>query len=214
MFRMLMAMFVAFVLVVAPSDAATEGGADGAHAGHHDLGHGNADASLHDVAEFRTDLAIYTFVVFLLLLVLLGTLAWPKISAALEAREKAITDNIAAAQAMHDEAKQVLSQHEAKLAQAKDEVREMLEEARRDAEATKNTIVAEANQAAAEHRHRALRDIDQARDAAVRQLAEQSATLAVELAGKVVQANMTPERQAELVGEAMNRLQQLTPSAN
>ena len=112
-----------------------------------DLGHGNASAQLNDASEFKTDLAIYTIVVFLLLLAILSKFAWPVVIEALEEREKKIEGNISAAAAKHDEAKQLLAEHEAKLARAADEVRELLEEARRDAEHTKGQIIAEAKQA-------------------------------------------------------------------
>ena len=160
------------------------------------------------------DLAIWTAVVFLALLAVLWKFAWGPIMQALDAREQAITGAIDDAANMRDEAKELLAAHEAKLATAKDEVREMLEEARRDAEVTKKTIVDEAHAAAVDHQARAVRDIEQARDAAVRTLAEQSANLAVDLAGKVVKQNMTADRQAELVSEAMNRLAGSSPSDN
>ena len=114
------------------------------HAGH-ELGHGNATDSLESPAQFRTDLALYTFAVFLLLLAILSKAAWPKIAAALEEREKRIEADIAGAAARHEEAKKLLAEHEAKLANTAAEVRAMLEEARRDAEATKDGIIAEAN---------------------------------------------------------------------
>src|SRR5437870_13521471 len=47
------------------------------------------------------DLAIWTAVVFLLLLLVLGKFAWPQITEALEERERKIADNIAAAAARH-----------------------------------------------------------------------------------------------------------------
>jgi len=51
----------------------------------------------------------------------------------------------------------------------------MLEEARRDAELTKGKIVAEARQAAGDERHRAVREIELAKNAAVQDLAVTSA---------------------------------------
>jgi F-type H+-transporting ATPase subunit b len=152
------------------------------------------------------DLAIWTGVVFLLLLAVLGKFAWPPIVAALEEREKRIADRIAAAEARHDEAKAVLAQHEAKLAAAADEVRELLEEARRDAEHTKSQIVAEARAAAQAEHERAVREVHQATDVAMKQLAESSAALAVQLASKVVQEELSPAHQERLVREAIGRL--------
>ena len=195
--------------------AAGDAGDHGSHGEHHahDPGHGNAGAALEDASEFRTDLAIYTFAVFLCLFFLLSTMAWPKISAALEEREKRIENNIADAEAMHEEAKQMLAQHEAKLATAADEVRELMEEARRDAETTKAQIIADAKEAADQERDRAIRDVELATDVAMRGLAEKSANLAVDLAGKVISQNITSDQQAQLVREALSNLPS-SPSNN
>lgn len=160
------------------------------------------------------DLAIYTAIVFGCLLLVLYKFAWGPIVAALDAREQTVQDHLAAAAAKHEEAKGLLAAHEARLATAKDEVREMLEEARRDAEATKTQIVSEADATAKAHRDRAVRDIEQARDGAVRHLAETSANLAVDLASQVVKQNLTADQQADLVREATNKLANSPPSSN
>lgn len=182
--------------------------------GHHDLGHGNAGAQLEDASEFKTDLAVYTIVVFLLLLAILSKFAWPVISAALVEREERIEGNIAAAEAKHEESKQLLAQHEAKLAGAADEVRALLDEARRDAEHTKSSILEEAKKAADAERDRAIRDVERAADHAMKGLAETSANLAVDLAEKVVRQDITPDRQAALVREALDKLGVTQPSDN
>jgi len=195
---------------------AAEHGSGGAHSAdeHHDLGHGNATKSLEDPAEFRTDLAIYTVAVFLLLLGILSIAAWPKISAALVEREKRIEGAIADAAAKHEEAKRLLAEHEAKLAGAAGEVRALLEEARRDAEATKTQIVAEARTAAQQERDRALRDIDVATDAAMNRLAETTANLAIDLASKAIRETINPAKSQELVREALVKLGNSIPSRN
>ncbi|MCH2115209.1 MAG: F0F1 ATP synthase subunit B [Pirellulales bacterium] len=199
------ALAIVLALVVAVTSLAAGGG---------DLGHGNAGAQLEDASEFKTDLAIYTLVVFLLLLGILSKFAWPVVSAALVEREKRIEDNIAAAEAKHEESKQLLAQYEAKLATAADEVRAMLEEARRDAEHTKSQIVAEAKKAADAEHDRVTRDLERAANHAMKGLAETSANLAVDLAEKVVRQNITPDQQARLVREALDKLVVTQPSEN
>lgn len=176
--------------------------------------HGHGEAASANPLVVDPDLAIWTVIIFLLLLAVLWKFAWGPIVQALDAREKVVADYLAAAEAKHEEAKGLLAAHEARLAMAKDEVREMLEEARRDAEATKAQIVSEAEAAAKAHRDRAIRDVEQARDSAVRSLAETSANLAVDLAGKVVRQNLTGAQQAELVREAIGKLAASTPSKN
>jgi F-type H+-transporting ATPase subunit b len=178
----------------------------------HDLGHGNASSSLESPAAFSKDLAIYTFIVFLAVLAILSKAAWPTISNALVEREERINATIAAAEAKHEEAKQLLAQHEAKLASAADEVRAIVEEGRRDAEATKEQIVAEAREAAEQERRRAVRDIEIAADHAMQRLAERSAEAAISLAGKVLRETITSQKQSELVREAIGFLS--APSDN
>jgi F-type H+-transporting ATPase subunit b len=186
------------------ADEAHEGEAHGA--GGHDLGHGNAGPGLHSMTEVKADLAVYTFIVFLLLLAGLSLTAWPKISKALLEREKRIEAEIAAAAAKHEEAKQLLAQHEAKLASAAAEVRALLEEARRDAEVAKEDIIAEARAAAGLERERAVRDIKVAANEAMKNLAETSANMAVELAAKVIRETINPAKQQELVRHALGKL--------
>ncbi|QDU56375.1 F0F1 ATP synthase subunit B [Aeoliella mucimassa] len=191
-----------------PSDEAASA------ASHEATTHGEAPEPVLNPLVFDPDLAIYTAIIFAVLLAVLWKFAWGPITEALDAREKAVADNIAAAEAKHEEAKGLLAAHEARLATAKEEVREMLEEARRDAEATKSQILSEAEAAAKSRHDRAVRDIEQARDSAVRTLAETSANLAVDLAGKVIAQNLSTDQQAELVREATTKLANTSPSNN
>jgi F-type H+-transporting ATPase subunit b len=152
------------------------------------------------------DLAIWTLVVFLVLLGVLYWFAWGPIVEALEKRESAITGEIAAANLKHEDAKRVLAAHEAKLAAAADEIRELLEEARRDAEQTKLEIIAEAKNAANSEKQRAVRDVEMARDAALKQLAETSANMAIKLASTAVRQSLTAEQQSRIVRDSLSMI--------
>jgi len=164
--------------------------------------------------EFKTDLALWTFVVFIVLLLVLKKFAWKPISESLDRRERHISENIAAAQRAQDDAKKMLAEYDRKLAGAADEVRAMLEEARRDAEGTKQQIVAEAKSAAHAEHERAMREIRTATDAAVEELSQRSADLAVALAGKIVSAKLTGEERSRLVQESLSKFAASAPSRN
>lgn len=164
--------------------------------------------------DFKTDLAVYTFFVFLGLLLVLTKFAWGPIVAGLQKREQGIADNIAAAQRSYDEAKQYLAEYERKLAGAANEVRMMLDEARRDAELAKQEIIAEAKAAAQLEQQRGVREVRTATDQALKELSERSTNLAVELAGKIVQQQLKPSDHARLVQEAMTKFTMNGPSAN
>lgn len=191
------------------------GDANGAghDAGHH-IGHANATKELENAAEFRSDLAIWTLVVFLLLMAILWKFAWGPIAAALEKREQSIAEHIASAQRSHEEAKALLAQYERKLAQAADEVRGMLEEARRDSEHTRQEIVAQARTEAQAEAARGRREIETATAAALKELAQSSANLAVDLAGKILRAKLNPTDHAQLIKQAMADLPAGSASRN
>ncbi|MBI3836307.1 MAG: F0F1 ATP synthase subunit B [Planctomycetia bacterium] len=156
-----------------------------------------------DPLSIDPDLAIWTAVVFVVLLVVLKKFAWGPIIQSLETREQTIANHIAEAQRNHEEAKRLLAQYERKLAQAANEVRELMEEARRDAEHAKQAILAEGKAGAEAERARALHDIEAAADQAMESLAERSAQLAIDLAGKILQARLSKEDHTRLIQEAM-----------
>lgn len=196
------------LVVGAPLRAAEHGDKPGAGHGTH---FGQEDVDL-DPSELKGDLAIFTFIVFLLLVGILWKFAWGPISHGLEKREHHISDQIAAAERANAEAKQLLAQYEQKLASAQDEVRAIIDEARRDATNTQQEILAQARADAAAEMDRAKREVETAKDQALRELAETSANLAVELAGKVIRAQLDSQKHAQLVTEALSQFHAPSPN--
>ncbi|MBI1903575.1 MAG: F0F1 ATP synthase subunit B [Planctomycetia bacterium] len=174
----------------------------------------NLDPQKKSPLEFRADLAIWTFVVFLAVLAILRATAWKPILAGLKKREDQIAENIAAAQRQHDEAKRLLEQYERKLSGAASQVREIMEEARRDAEHTQQEIIARARAEAQTEKNRTLVEIDTARQQALKDIAEKSTDMAIDLAGRIIRAKLSPTDHKELIQEAVGRLAKGSPSQN
>jgi F-type H+-transporting ATPase subunit b len=107
----------------------------------------------------------------------------------------------------------MLASYERRLAEAADEVRGMLEEARRDAEATKQTIVAEARKAADDEQARAKREIGLATDDALSRIAERAGELAVDVAGKFIRQKLTADDQQQLIRDSVASIRS-KPSVN
>jgi F-type H+-transporting ATPase subunit b len=173
---------------------------------------GKAEAGAHDVhgeqgnpnpLEFRTDLTIWTGIVFLVLMFVLWWFAWGPIASALDQREQAVANQIAAAEKSNQDSQKILAQYEQKLADAKNEVRALLDQARREAEQAGRQIVETARGEAREEQQRALVEIENATAGALKELAERSADLAVGLAGKIVRAELKPSDHRGLVERAM-----------
>lgn len=191
-----------------PSSEHADHGGHGAH-DPHDLSHGNASSQLKAAQELRFDLAIATFLVFLLLLAILAKFAWGPISRGLEQREETIARQIEEARLGAERATQSLHEYEKKLGIATEEARNIVAQARKDAEAAKDRIVAEARDAAAKERDRAVADITTAKNQALQEIAQKSVSTAVTLAGKIIRREVKPQDHEALIGDALNQFTKL-----
>ena len=181
------------------------------HDDHHDatdLAHANASKELEAPGSIAADMAIYTLVVFILMVVILRVAAWNPIKKALDDREQGIIDHIADARRSAEKAERLLEEYEVKIAAAAQEANEIVAEGRRDAEATKDRIVEEAREAATAERDRALNDIEIAKNAALQDVAEKSADIAVALAGKIVNKELNASDHQALIKETLDNIQE------
>ena len=156
------------------------------------------------------DLAIFTAVVFLLLLAFLTKFAWRPLMAGLDERERSIAQMIEEAKRGSEQAAEKLRQYEEKLQAASAETQEILVQARRDAHAAGDKMLADARAEADRERQRALGDIESAKNAAVKEIASQSADLAFTLARKMIHRDLKPEDHAALIRESLEQF----PSEN
>lgn len=198
---------------VAKAVASDEHGSGHAPEIGHNAPAGVAQKDFESPAWFQTDLAVWSFAVFLALLAILTKFAWKPIMQGLEKREDGIARQIAETKASNEEAKRMLASYERRLSEASEEVRGMLEEARRDADTTRQSIVAEARKAAEEELSRATREIRLAKDDALSQIAEKAGHLAVEVAGKFLRDKLSHDDQARLVRDSVASLSN-RPSVN
>lgn len=149
-------------------------------------------------------LIFWTSVVFLLLLVLLGKYAWKPILNAIKTREQSIQDALSSADKALNDMRELQANNEKILNQARSERDSMLKEARE----TKDTIIAEAKQKAQADADRimstAREQITNEKNAAVADLKNQVAVLSIEIAEKILKAELSnDEKQKTLVSNLM-----------
>ena len=185
--------------------------AAGAAAVAEDAGHGQPDLNPLD---WKTDLALGTGAVFVVLLFVLGKFAWGPIADGLDKREQRIAGEIAAAEKANTDARALLADYQRKLASADAEIRQLIDQAKHEAEQAGQQIVARARGEAEAERRRAVADIELATAGALQDLARQSATLAVQLAGKIVRAELTPADHSTLIDEAVAEFARFEPGRN
>lgn len=174
-------------------------GHDG-HGGHDHIGAKDVNTAAE---EFREDLAIFTFLVFLGLMALLTKFAWGPITEALDTRESNIRQDIADTQSAKIKSEKLVAEHEAKLAEANAEVQEIIAEARRDAETTKADILASANSEAEATKQRAASDITQAKDVALKELFDSMSNRVAGATETVLGRSVTGADHERLIEEAL-----------
>jgi F-type H+-transporting ATPase subunit b len=179
----------------ASQPAAAESAAGEPHEGGHD--------ATPNPLSWSNELAIWTGVVFVILFAVLWRYAWGPIVDGLTKREQRVADQIAQAEHANQQAKDTLAQYELRLAQAADDVRKLVDEGRRQAEQTGRELIDKAKAEAQAEQQRALRQIDAATTSALKELADRSAELAVDLAGKIVHAKLNARDHAQLIEEAV-----------
>src|SRR5262245_14214345 len=124
-------------------------------------------------------LLIWTVITFFALLAVLRWKAWGPILAAIERREKAIRDAIDAAKRDRAEAWKTIEEQKRLLDEARRETASLLEQGRKDAEAVKGEMIAKARSEAGSVVEQGRRQIERETKAAVQQLRDQAAGLAV-----------------------------------
>lgn len=154
---------------------------------------------------FSVDLALFTLVIFVGMLLILTRFAWRPILDGLSSRERRVADEIDAAKAANEQAQSSLKQVEQRLAAVAQEANEIVGQAKKEALAMKDRIVAEAGEEAQRQRDRAVADIRAAKDAAVRELAQKSAESAVQLAGSIVGRSLQGADHQRLIDESIDR---------
>ncbi|MDO4587213.1 MAG: F0F1 ATP synthase subunit B [Planctomycetia bacterium] len=165
---------------------------------------GHAGASLNPLS-FKTDLAIWTGVVFLGLVFILGKFAFKPIVKALDDREQSMLDQVLAAEKANADARDLLQQYQQKLSDSEAEVRHMIETARADAEKVAQGIVEKAKIAAENEHQKALKEIESATDFALQELAAKSAGLATTLAGRILKEQIDPAKHSQLINGAIHQ---------
>jgi F-type H+-transporting ATPase subunit b len=160
------------------------------------------------VFGWALDLAIWTIVVFLLLLWVLSKYAWKPMLEGLQRREQNIRAALDEAQLARDEAERVRGQLQTEMDHASEKVRDMLDAARQDSQRATDEMLGKARKDIQDERERLHREIDMARDQALQQIWTQTAQLATLVSAKAIRRELSLDDHRRLVNEAIAELQQ------
>ena len=151
-------------------------------------------------------LIIWTIITFVVFAFLLGRFGWKPIVAALSQREETIVAALEEARKAREEASALREEYRGLIDKADEEAREIIQVARDTAEQLKRDTEAAGREEAQRMLEQARRDIDHAKEAALRDIREVVADLAVEAAGKIVRQTLDAERHREMVDDLIDRM--------
>lgn len=167
-------------------------------------GEGSNSMFIGDVAN-----AIWTLVVFTIVFIILAKFAWGPMTEGLQKRESFIRDSLTNAKIEREKAEQMMAEYTAKLEAAGDKAGEIVEEARRDAEETRKRLLAEAKADAEALAERTKRDIELARDDAVKRMHDDAIELATAVASKLIQKELNASDHQALIDQSLSELNRM-----
>ena len=153
--------------------------------------------------------AVWTLVIFLAVILVLGKFAWGPMLSGLQRREQFIRDSLEQAKRDREQAEAQLEEYNKKLDTATADALKVVEEGRRDAEVVKERIEERARSEADQMVDRAKREIDLAKQAAIKELYETSITLGSDIASRVLKREMNAEDHEDLIAESIDHLKEL-----
>ena len=151
-----------------------------------------------------TNEIIWGTLAFFVLVVLMSKMAFPAVKGAMDARAEHIRTAIDDADRTREEAQTVMAGYQRQVADAKGEAARIIEEARQTADTLKRDLTARAEAEAAELRQRNAEQIAAERQRVMAEMQGQVATLAIELAEKVVGGSLDQQRSLRLIEDYIN----------
>jgi len=158
-----------------------------------------AEAAKGGLLSPQGGLMFWTLIVFLILFFVLSRYAFKPITAAVEAREKALEEAIAGAKADREEAARILAEHRAQLEAARGEAQKLIVEGRQVGEKVRADMIEETRAQQQEMLERARREIESEKVRAVAELRREAVDLAIAGASKVIEKNLDDSSNRRIV---------------
>ena len=140
---------------------------------------------------------------YVVLLILLGALAYRPLLNALDSRVDSIRESLAAADRAREEAATSRSAIEEELNEARREGQRLLDQAREAAERFREEEMERARQSAEEFSERARADIARERDAAVNEVRAAFGDLAISAAERIIRRSVDRQAHQELIDQVL-----------
>ena len=151
--------------------------------------------------------AIWTLVIFLIVVVVLGKFAWGPVLGLLKEREDFIRKSLHDAKRDRDEAEARLKEYTVQTQNARAEAASLVEEARRDSERLREELRSKAKAEADTILKNAERQIQLETGRALAQIRTEAVDLSVMIASKLIGRNLTRSDNERLIEDALKQVE-------
>jgi F-type H+-transporting ATPase subunit b len=151
-------------------------------------------------------LMIWTLLAFVVTLVILRWLAFPRIAAALDRRQKSIEDSIDTAERTRVEADAILAEYRERLKEARGQAEEIVTRARRAAEEHEHEAIEAARERRDDLLEQTKRDIEVETRRAIAEIRDEVTNLTILATERVTRKTLDSDDQRRLVEEALGEL--------
>jgi F-type H+-transporting ATPase subunit b len=158
------------------------------------------------IMDLRPGLTLWTAITFLLLVVVLSKYAWGPIVKMLDERERTIREAIEQAKKERAAAERMLAEQTASLSAAQREAAALAQRSRQEVEVLRADLTARARKEADELVASARQQIQDEKSKALAELKGQVVDLAIEAAGRLIEATLDEKSQRALVEDYISKL--------
>ncbi len=151
--------------------------------------------------------ALWTLIIFVIVVVVLGKFAWGPVLSLLQEREEFIHKSLSDARRDREEAEARLRDYASKLQSAQAEAVGIIESARKDAERLREELRIKARAEADTMIRNAERQIELQTGRALQQIRQEAVDLSVNIASKLLQRNITKEDNEKLIADALKQME-------
>ncbi len=156
--------------------------------------------------QLHPGLIVWTILTFLVVLVVLRAAAWKPLLQSLRSREEHIRASLEKAEEAEREARRLLDEHRQQMQRAEAESARVIREGRELGERLKAEILEKARQSSRHMVDQAKDEIEREKESALVHLRAEAADLIIDVAGKLIDANLNADRHRKLVDEAISSM--------
>ena len=142
---------------------------------------------------------LFYLIMFIIMLLIVKHFAWGPVTKMMDKRATKISNDIDSAEKARKEAEGLAAKRQTALENSRTEAAGIIDRAKQNGEQQKASIVNAANEEVKTMKVNAKKDIQQEKQDALSSVKNDVAELSIEIASKIIQKELTPESQKELV---------------